>query len=422
MIQAVADSVVLHPSSLFTSRLLGATNTLSSTFDTVSPFSSPQRALICQKNGLLYVCDAGNHRIQVLTPAGELLHEFGGRGHTHGRLMAPLDMAVWRERLFVCDTGNQRVEAFSLTGEYRGCLADADAVTPAELSSETADGIFLNRPVGLAVCPRLNRIFVSDSNAHRVLCFSLAVGRRKATSGTPYLFTYLFAVGGPGKGKAQLDWPQGIAVYGDQLYVCDAGHHRISVFDARSGDFVHTLAEGKAWVRAPYGIAATAASVFVTVQGLGTAVHEFPRAVDAKRAPCTAPRVLTPAAARGGAPLHFVSASADGRLLVCDGQLHAVHALVPLPARLRRWRVVARLAAALVCSHQRAVERLYAPGGAGYQQAAASFAASQGAAADGGGGSTVGVRREEALAEDAAAPGAEPATHVRLVESAGADG
>ena len=70
-----------------------------------------------------------------------------------------------------------------------------------------------------------------------------------------------------------------------------------------------------------------------------------------------------------------VSAGADGRLLVCCERKHCVHFLIPHAARMRRWRIVGRLAAALLALHARAVERLFAPGGAGFAQAAASFEA-----------------------------------------------
>lgn len=360
----MADDTVFHPHFPW-SRLVGA-QTLSSTYDTVSPFSSPQRAL-CPHNGLVYVLDSGNHRVQALAAAdGVLKHEFGGRGAERGQLECPLDIALGCHALYVSDSGNQRVEAFSFDGKHLGTVARNDGSRGS-----------VNRPTGLAV--GRDRLFIADSNEHRVQCYALL-----PRDSTPLALRSVLAHSGVAKfvgsfclptapTEPGLDWPHGVAVYGDELFVCDSGHHRISVWDARDGGFVRTLVEGKERCRAPYGVAACAESVFVTFCS-SRWVREFPRHADAQAGSFPAPR-RTFAMRQQNGVLAFVSADATGRLLVCDGGTHAVHAHVPPTARVRRWRVVARLVAVLVLAHKRACERLYAPGGGGYEAAANSFAA-----------------------------------------------
>ena len=98
--------LAIHPRGMF-ERLLGAT-TLSATYDTLCPFSSPQRAVLAP-NGLIYVSDSGNNRIQALTPDGSLRFEWGHKRCGHGALVCPLDLAIVHDSLYVADSGHGRV-------------------------------------------------------------------------------------------------------------------------------------------------------------------------------------------------------------------------------------------------------------------------------------------------------------------------
>ena len=44
-------------------------------------------------------------------------------------------------------------------------------------------------------------------------------------------FQILKTIGSPGKGKEQFDFPNGVNVSGNLLYVCDDHNHRIKVYD-----------------------------------------------------------------------------------------------------------------------------------------------------------------------------------------------
>jgi hypothetical protein len=102
-----ADNASVTPRDIFR-RLLGATDTLSATYDTLCPFHRPQRAMLAH-NGLIYVADCGNNRVQALTAAGTLQHEWGCRGPSRDRLDVPLDLLVYRSEVYVADSGNERV-------------------------------------------------------------------------------------------------------------------------------------------------------------------------------------------------------------------------------------------------------------------------------------------------------------------------
>ena len=370
--------MAFHPRDLFSRRLLGPSNTLSATFDTLLPFSGPTRALLVE--GLsscdLFVCDCQNFRVQSLTPSGDLKFEFGGRGSGHGKFEYPTDIAAHDGRLFVADSANQRVEAFSVQdGSYAFTVASAS-------SSRYYDGRLLNWPIALAVCRKRRHLYVCDGKGARVLVFKLCADKEVQA---PYeqapdeQAVYAFSIGvgaGGGRGEGELDWPQGVAVSpdGEEVFVADSGHHRVQVFAAEDGAFRRMwgrMGSLPGEMRGPVGIAVAAGRVFVSEHGhRQERIQAFCQGAEA-----TGPPVVIRPSCMGRAcgALHHVSAAPDGRLLVCDEGRHAVYHVVPNAARLRRWRVAARLAAVLIQAQARARERLYAPGGKGYMEALASF-------------------------------------------------
>jgi hypothetical protein len=77
----------------------------------------------------LYVCDAGNHRIQILTLDGHPLGAFGGFGAGPAQFNAPSDIAIARPRvgcstgvddplLAIADERNDRVQVFDPDGVF----------------------------------------------------------------------------------------------------------------------------------------------------------------------------------------------------------------------------------------------------------------------------------------------------------------
>ena len=121
------DGAIVHPRHIF-GRLLGATDTLSATFDTLCPFSRPQRAALA-RNGLVYVSDQGNNRVQALTPTGSLRYEFGGENAAEAwRLECPLDLLILGNEVFVADSGHERIVIFDLAGEPQRVLSGGGAL------------------------------------------------------------------------------------------------------------------------------------------------------------------------------------------------------------------------------------------------------------------------------------------------------
>lgn len=58
-----------------------------------------------------------NHSVQVFDTQGTFLYKIGDKGHGEGRFKDPRGLAVEsNDRLFVCDTGNHRIQVFSVDG------------------------------------------------------------------------------------------------------------------------------------------------------------------------------------------------------------------------------------------------------------------------------------------------------------------
>jgi sugar lactone lactonase YvrE len=114
------------------------------------------RALAIGPDGLLYVADACNHRIQVFTRDGELVRSWGSEGVQLGQLHYPYDLAFGGDHLYVVEYGSHRVQKFTRQGESLGTWG-----TPGRGPGQ------LHHPWALAVDSR-GRIHVLDTQNHRV--------------------------------------------------------------------------------------------------------------------------------------------------------------------------------------------------------------------------------------------------------------
>ena len=120
------------------------------------------RALAIDDKDRLYVADSCNHRIQVFDTSGKLLRSWGTRGTGPGQMSYPYDVAVGADgSLYVCEYGNQRVQKFTKEGQSLGIWG-----------SPGREPGCLNNPWALAV-DREGAVSVIDSNNHRVQRFRL---------------------------------------------------------------------------------------------------------------------------------------------------------------------------------------------------------------------------------------------------------
>jgi hypothetical protein len=125
-------------------------------------------------NGMVYVSDSGNARIQVFTPRGRFVRQFGSYGNGTGQFISPLDLLVDDPgNVYAVDDQPGTLSKFSPNGEVLWRIGgnppgDPDLAGHFHLSSIDAHGrlVMANDDRG--------RILYVDRNGHKVDAF----GRR----------------------------------------------------------------------------------------------------------------------------------------------------------------------------------------------------------------------------------------------------
>ena len=114
----------------------------------------------------VYVCDRGNHRVQVFSPEGEHLSTWGDWGWAPGFFADPSGIDIAGGRVYVTDSSNHRVQVFDLEGEwlYEWGL---HALAPREGEGK------LHYPGGLAVSEAGDLAAVAEAMDDRVQLFGL---------------------------------------------------------------------------------------------------------------------------------------------------------------------------------------------------------------------------------------------------------
>jgi DNA-binding beta-propeller fold protein YncE len=134
-------------------------------------FLRPQK-LVVDYQGLVWVTDACNHRVQVFDARGnkaQLVHSWGRQGHTPGMLNYPYDILLDDAALagrpdgfvYLCEFGNHRVQKFTPDGRFIASFG-VNGRQPGEL----------DQPWGIARDSQ-GRMYVLDTYNHRVQRFWL---------------------------------------------------------------------------------------------------------------------------------------------------------------------------------------------------------------------------------------------------------
>jgi DNA-binding beta-propeller fold protein YncE len=192
--------------------------------------------------GSLYVADSQNHRVQRITPNGEV-YLYGRPGTQAGQLWLPQAVAIdpTGQYLYVAEAGNHRVQCFRFTGQPHGTIRGfqmpsgvafdeagllwvADTGNARVLSVNIQSGQFLagldraaglNYPIAVACGPN-GALFVTDSATSDVIGFD-SQGRRFLRLGE----------------HRPLRGPRQVALDSQgRIYVTEADANRLHVFDA----------------------------------------------------------------------------------------------------------------------------------------------------------------------------------------------
>ncbi len=176
--------------------------------------TSPRNVAIAP-DGEIYVADSGNNRIQVFSPEGQFVREWGSGGSGPGEFNEPWGLVVDDSFVYVADTWNHRVQKFDRAGNLVNTFGTSGA--PA------GDGV--DQGLGLFFGPRDivflndNELAITDTGNHRIQVMD--------TDGN-----FLRQVGGLGSLPGQFNEPVGLARGADgSIFVADTWNGRIQQFD-----------------------------------------------------------------------------------------------------------------------------------------------------------------------------------------------
>jgi uncharacterized protein (TIGR03663 family) len=178
--------------------------------------------------GMAYVADTLNHRIQVYNRWGEFERSIGGQGSGEGQFNEPRGVAVDSAgNLYVADTWNARVVKIAPDGEWLATWGSGDTdmgggrmATINETPEDNRDnplGFF--GPRGIAVDSAGN-VYVADTGNKRIVM-------------TDNEGEFIYQWGEAGSAPGSFNEPTGIAIdeANDLIYVADTWNSRVQAFE-----------------------------------------------------------------------------------------------------------------------------------------------------------------------------------------------
>ncbi|MGM0599999.1 MAG: IPT/TIG domain-containing protein [Candidatus Rifleibacteriota bacterium] len=187
------------------------------------------RGLAIDSQGMLYVADAGNSRIQIFdTSTDSYFNQLGSYGSGNGQFNAPSGIAIDSTfNLYVADANNHRIQRFApndvtspSSWSFSGWLGskDPNIVTPGWLTTgfgqaSTRDGEFY-RPFGVAVSEN-SELLVADTYNNRVQVIDLNAG------------TFLNKIGAAGITGGQYNQPVDLYSLNDNVMIADSSNSRL---------------------------------------------------------------------------------------------------------------------------------------------------------------------------------------------------
>jgi len=162
------------------------------------------RDVAVDRDGLVYVSDTGNKRIQVFAADGTFVAQFGGKGALDGQMDEPVGIAIAPDgTIYVADTWNQRVQVFDSQRFFR-----------LKWDLDTWYGQSLQNKPYVALDPQ-GRVYLTDPEMYRILVF--------ASDGQ-----FLTSLGQYGRDENGFQLPTGIAIDAQgYIYVVDTTTHRV---------------------------------------------------------------------------------------------------------------------------------------------------------------------------------------------------
>jgi len=176
------------------------------TFDVVRTWAAGGTTGLCVKHGIVAACDLYTDTVSMWTIEGTLLRKFGSSGPGNGQFRQPTGVGLDEQHVFVVDRGNSRVQVFNHEGQFIRQFGSGGS-GPGQFSQAhdvAVGGDFL---------------YVGDAS-NRVQIFT--------KEGT---FVSSWGVSGTAPGELTLPYTFGIDFEEQRLYIAEDGNHRVSVFE-----------------------------------------------------------------------------------------------------------------------------------------------------------------------------------------------
>ncbi|HMJ90203.1 MAG TPA: 6-bladed beta-propeller [Candidatus Acidoferrum sp.] len=221
------------------------------------------KGMSCDRSGNIVVLEPHYQRVNVFTPMGKLVSQWGRSGTNAGEFMLPRAVAINSKGEVIVPEfkDSERVQKFSSRGELLVTFGKA-GLAPGEF----------NRAEGAAI-DAADRIYIADSCNHRIQVFT-PDGK------------FLRAYGKSGRAPGELSYPYDICIDREgRQYVCEFGSSRIQVFDAndrlietigRPGDAPGEFAN-------PWSVALDSKGNLYVADSRNHRVQKFIRSVEGRR-------------------------------------------------------------------------------------------------------------------------------------------
>ncbi len=205
---------------------------------------------VAVRGSLIYVADVGAQAMWILDPQAGRFQKIQEAGDE--RLISPVAVAPGRNELvYLADSFLGKVFVYGADGKLKGTIADAN----------------LRRPAGLAYEAARDRLFVSDSVAHRIWIFT-GDGRQ------------LGVIGQRGTGDGEFNFPTYLAVTREgTLWVTDSLGFRLQAFSS-NGTFAEKFGrhgDSSGDFAMPKGVAVDSKGHIYVAESLFDAVQIFDR-------------------------------------------------------------------------------------------------------------------------------------------------
>jgi sugar lactone lactonase YvrE len=210
------------------------------------------------KDGNIIVIEPHYQRINIFSPQGKLVSQWGQKGTNAGQLIMPRAVAVNSRGDFLMPeyTVVDRVQEFTPGGKSLVRLIGKPGTAPGEF----------NRPEGIAV-DAADTIYVADSCNHRIQIFS-PDGK------------WLRSFGTAGTGPGELSYPYDVKVDKQgNIFVCEFENSRIQIFDAagHSVQVIGCAGAAPGQFSNPYGIALDSHGNLYVADSMNHRVQKFIR-------------------------------------------------------------------------------------------------------------------------------------------------